>query len=217
MATEKRDKYHQLGELVVKVLVCFLHTPALKGWESREGIRRYLNRIAKHQPHEPSYTARKLNIASEKGCLQNYFSFGFRCLFRGENCDVSREKTLWRREKIISHLNLRPGNPKNCPWFWDGSLLGGNPETYGGFLKCWYPQIIYFNMVFHYKPSILGYHYFRKHPYGIPSCFKKEQWHACRSMFPRRYGMIWLGGNLLMEKVPMIAILIVPQVCMERV
>ena len=27
-------------------------------------------------------------------------------------------------------------------------------------------QIIHFNRVFHYKPSILGYHYFWKHPYG---------------------------------------------------
>ena len=35
----------------------------------------------------------------------------------------------------------------------------------GGFLKWWYPQIIHFNMGFHYKPSILGYHYFRKPPY----------------------------------------------------
>ena len=29
----------------------------------------------------------------------------------------------------------------------------------------WYPQIIQFNRVFHYKPSILGYLYFWKHPY----------------------------------------------------
>ena len=27
------------------------------------------------------------------------------------------------------------------------------------------PQIIHFNGGFHYKPSILGYLYFRKHPY----------------------------------------------------
>ena len=27
------------------------------------------------------------------------------------------------------------------------------------------PEIIRFNKVFHYKPSIWGYHYFRKHPY----------------------------------------------------
>ena len=29
---------------------------------------------------------------------------------------------------------------------------------YGCFRKWWYPQIIHFNRVFHYKPSILGYH-----------------------------------------------------------
>ena len=31
------------------------------------------------------------------------------------------------------------------------------------------PQIIHFNRVFHYKPSILGYLYFRKHPYPLTS------------------------------------------------
>ena len=36
---------------------------------------------------------------------------------------------------------------------------------YGCFLKWWYHQIIHFNRVFLCKPSILGYHYFRKHPY----------------------------------------------------
>ena len=36
---------------------------------------------------------------------------------------------------------------------------------YGCFQKWWYPQIIHFNRVFHYKSSILGYPYFRKHPY----------------------------------------------------
>ena len=48
------------------------------------------------------------------------------------------------------------------------------------FLKWWYPQIIHFNRVFHYKPSILGYPYFWKRPYvsqtkthGIPCAFEK--------------------------------------------
>ena len=36
---------------------------------------------------------------------------------------------------------------------------------YGCFRKWWYPQIIHFNRVFHSKPSILVYPYFRKHPY----------------------------------------------------
>ena len=39
--------------------------------------------------------------------------------------------------------------------------------VYGCFQKWWYPQIIHFNRVFHYKPSILGYHYFWKHPYIV--------------------------------------------------
>ena len=38
-------------------------------------------------------------------------------------------------------------------------------SAFGCFLKWWYPQIIHFNRDFHYKPSILGYPYFWKHPY----------------------------------------------------
>ena len=37
--------------------------------------------------------------------------------------------------------------------------------VYGCFRKWEYPQIIHFDRVFHYKPSMLGYHYFWKHPY----------------------------------------------------
>ena len=49
--------------------------------------------------------------------------------------------------------------------------------SFGCFLKWWYPQIIHFNRVFHYKPSILGYPYFRKHLFGegdIVSTFNNE-------------------------------------------
>ena len=38
---------------------------------------------------------------------------------------------------------------------------------HGRFRKWWYPQIIHFNRVFHYKPSILGYPYSWKHPYTL--------------------------------------------------
>ena len=38
------------------------------------------------------------------------------------------------------------------------------PGIIGCFQKEGYPQIINFNRVFHYKPSILGYPYFWKHP-----------------------------------------------------
>ena len=40
-----------------------------------------------------------------------------------------------------------------------------NVLLYGCFRKLWYPQIIHFNRVSYYKPSILGYRYFWKHPY----------------------------------------------------
>ena len=39
------------------------------------------------------------------------------------------------------------------------------------FLKWWYPKIIHFNRVFHYKPYILEYHYFCK-----PTYKQKKSW-----------------------------------------
>ena len=35
-------------------------------------------------------------------------------------------------------------------------------------------QVINFNRVFHYKPSILGYPYLRKHPYGNGAFANKD-------------------------------------------
>ena len=42
-------------------------------------------------------------------------------------------------------------------------------RLYGGFRKWWYPQIIHFNRVFHYKPSILGYPYFANTHMSTPN------------------------------------------------
>ena len=47
----------------------------------------------------------------------------------------------------------------------NGLICKGFTLIYGCFLKWWYPQITLFNRVFHCKPSILGYHHFRKPPY----------------------------------------------------
>ena len=44
----------------------------------------------------------------------------------------------------------------------NGGVILGNIWM---FLKIGVPQIINFNRGFHYKPSILGYPYFLKHPY----------------------------------------------------
>ena len=53
------------------------------------------------------------------------------------------------------------------------------------------PQIIHFERVFHYKPSILGYHYFWKHPI----CEKKTRCNW-ESFVPRRPGRATLKGPL---------------------
>ena len=63
--------------------------------------------------------------------------------------------------------------PKNGGFTLRPKLPGGvDPiqwiSWYGGFLKLWYPQNTNFNRVFHYKPSILEYHHFRKPPYAYP-------------------------------------------------
>ena len=49
----------------------------------------------------------------------------------------------------------------------EGLKSGGFRCAYGCFPKIvgFPPQIIHFKRDFHYKPSILGYHYFWKHPY----------------------------------------------------
>ena len=57
---------------------------------------------------------------------------------------------------------------------------GISTYVYGCFLKWWYPQIIHFNRVFHYKPSILGYHHLRKHPYIPPTLFLGSQHLQCQ-------------------------------------
>ena len=54
---------------------------------------------------------------------------------------------------------------------------GGVDIWYGCFQKSWYPQIIYFNRVFHHKPSILGYPYFWKHPYYVPGSINSDYFH----------------------------------------
>ena len=47
--------------------------------------------------------------------------------------------------------------------FWDDLFSGAQTVSFRegiDYIEWWYPQIIHFNRVFHYKPSILGYLYF---------------------------------------------------------
>ena len=67
----------------------------------------------------------------------------------------------WLQEATI-HMPKNWSKPQPKASHYSSTL-----NIYGCFLKWWYPQIIHFNRVFHYKPSILGYHYFRKHPYVV--------------------------------------------------
>ena len=86
---------------------------------------------------------------------------------------------------LVCRSAVEPWKKKTAGYFlWNTGLLKNNGSwnsmvyeiiptslgsifhpLYGCFRKWWYPQIIHFNRVFHYKPSILGYHYFWKHPY----------------------------------------------------
>ena len=48
--------------------------------------------------------------------------------------------------------------------------------SFGGFLKWGYPQIIYFNWIFHYKQSILGYpHLWKPSFYNVEMATKSEE------------------------------------------
>ena len=54
-------------------------------------------------------------------------------------------------------------------------------SIFGGLRKWWYPQNIHFNRDpgFHYKPSILGYPYFWKHPFRLRQRLRlgQQQYH----------------------------------------
>ena len=67
----------------------------------------------------------------------------------------------------------------------------------GCFRKWWYPQIIHFNRVFHYKPSILGYPYFWKHPdvFFVGSFFQASSTVANHSCWCSQETKILGGGN----------------------
>ena len=58
----------------------------------------------------------------------------------------------------------------------------------GCFLEWWYPQIIHFNRVFHYKPSILGYPYSWKHPDSEVNV-SGPTIHITQGGFPKKVGI----------------------------
>ena len=95
---------------------------------------------------------------SRKFCCVSLLDVGF---FSGELCFCG-----WNPWVLQCTADVRPSTKKQRPSWWH--LLG--------WYICWWsnlgvsknrgfsPQMIHFNKVFHYKPSILGYPYFWKHP-----------------------------------------------------
>ena len=77
---------------------------------------------------------------------------------------LSQNSLCWSlkfHNKTEPHQKFFRGSIKTLQKWYHLSLKKKTPSlAYGCFLKCWYPQIIHFNRVFHYKPSILGYPYF---------------------------------------------------------
>ena len=66
--------------------------------------------------------------------------------------------------------------------------------------KLWYPQIINFNRVFHDKPSILGYHHLRKHPYNSVATFNQPSFPS--PSFPKKSIFRNLQNHQLFEIPP---------------
>ncbi len=58
------------------------------------------------------------------------------------------------------------------------------------FPKIMVPPIINFNWVFHYKPSILGYPYFCKHPYTVMLISKLKSWYWKNNFYCNVDGVI---------------------------
>ena len=94
------------------------------------------------------------------------------------NCSIQTfESPGWKEVPFSEILNSfwiktrhkKAAYPSNFPLFsrfnFEMSIQKKLPYDYGGFQKWWYPQVIHFNRVFHYKPSIFGYPNFWKPPY----------------------------------------------------
>ena len=80
--------------------------------------------------------------------------------------DCGREKIAGKCIEMKLSPFWRDSNSANGLGNFAYNTLGGGfkpfllSPLFGCFRKLWYPQIIHFNRVFHYKPSILGYPYF---------------------------------------------------------
>ena len=114
--------------------------------------------------HSEALQARHENDVST-GILARQAGLFVACPFSPLRCDHGEgkyhthpQKKREQQKYASSHFEKK-GSNKNVGEN-PGIILGSS----AGFLKWWYPQIIHFNRVLHYKPSILGYPYFWKTP-----------------------------------------------------
>ena len=85
------------------------------------------------------------------------------------DCSPSFYKLSSTVNSEVQHLT----SPK--PLFFAGTVFGNIFDNHMDVSKNrGTPQIIHFNRVFDYKPSILGYPYFWKHPYVLPLIISKN-------------------------------------------
>ena len=81
--------------------------------------------------------------------------------------------------------------PQSPPDGWSWKRLH---SSYGAFLKWGYPQSIHANRIFHYKPSIFGYHHLWK-----PSCLPQTSWSDIQLCHKNAYIHRWtsaVGGDI---------------------
>ena len=123
--------------------ICFLSlTPPMKMFQFVDPIQAI---FTEKDLSWDDLVGKKIEAPFKCGCL-----VVSRCFFFFQVFQASFHVTTQRGGILLHQIN----------WCWGFCPSSNNP--YEG-----YPQIINSNRVFHYKPSILGYHYFWKHPYVL--------------------------------------------------
>ena len=77
-------------------------------------------------------------------------------------------------QPLVGYFELCLQQPEGLSRRWKATFFW--EKTKWMFPKIGNPPIIHFNWVFHYKPSILGYPYFWKHPNTLPETNSKSTW-----------------------------------------
>ena len=110
------------------------------------------------------FEKQQLRMIPTNGHLLNFYRISWSFLFsRDMTAFAGTWVKQWNKSIDVSHRDL--GSSLESI---ETGMLIKNSGDYMGVSKNsgFSPKSSIFNRVFHYKPSILGYPYFRKHPYG---------------------------------------------------